>query len=174
MKKLLVATLLTLSMVSFAAAEGSAAGSKAAGLGIDLAVPFGDLSNAAGVGYGLTGQFDYGFNQKITLIGSIGYMMFAEKNNWEGSSIPIKVGATYCLANVMPGLYAIGEVGFDMLSFDWSGPFGGSSSHNELCLVPGIGWQKPMGSMTLDVSARMSFVDGGSRIGIRAGVKKAL
>ena len=37
MKKVLVAMLLTLSMVSFAAAEGSAAGSKAAGLGIDLA-----------------------------------------------------------------------------------------------------------------------------------------
>ncbi len=174
MKKILVAALLTLTMASFAIAEGSAAGSKSAGLGIDLAVPFGDLSNVAGAGYGLTGQFGYGFNQKITLIGSIGYMMFAEKNNWEASSIPIKVGATYCLNNVMPGLYAIGEVGFDMLSFDWSGIGSGSTSSNELCLVPGIGWQKPMGGMMLDVSARMSLVDGGSRLGIRAGVKKAL
>jgi len=167
MKKVFAAFLLTLAMASFAAAEGSAAGSKAAGLGIDLAVPFGDLSNVAGVGYGLTGQFDYGFNQKITFIGSIGYMMFAEKSTRNASSLPIKVGATYCLANVKPGLYAIGEVGFDMLDHD-------PGSENQLCLVPGIGWQKPMGGMMLDLSARMSLVDGGSRLGVRAGIKKAL
>jgi hypothetical protein len=61
-----------------------------------------------------------------------------------------------------------------MLSFDWNGIGVGNTSSTELSVAPGIGMEKSLGSMTLDLSARMNLVDGGSRIGFRAGIKKTL
>lgn len=86
------------------------------GAGAELSLPMGDWADFVGVGFGGFGKFQYGLNPDMTLIGSLGYTMWSEKDQGggfktSGSALTFLGGLKYKLATVTPGFYAIGEVG---------------------------------------------------------------
>ncbi|MCD6162687.1 MAG: hypothetical protein J7K40_09785 [candidate division Zixibacteria bacterium] len=72
-------------------------GDMAVGGAVTLAMPIGGWADNAGMGFGLDGIFEYGWNENITGVGTIGFMKWGSKDygyyEWSYSTFKIVGGA---------------------------------------------------------------------------------
>lgn len=154
------------------------------GAGLELGLPVGDWSDAAGTGIGGTARFEYAFTKQIVGIFTAGYISFGGDKianvEYSYSAIPFLPGVKYYFQN---GLYGMAELGLHFFSIDVDLPtfsgggftFGGGSTSNtetEFTLSIGGGYETPVSdNLILDANAKFSIISDASYIGARVGVK---
>jgi hypothetical protein len=150
---------------------------------LEISLPMGDFGDAAGIGFGITGNFQYGLNPKMDLIGQLGYIMWGAENEPPGydlgwSAIPFQAGLKYFVTPGDSRFYVGGMAGFHNFSVkvEYTDPFFGridvSDSELKFGLAPMGGYEYMVSEkMLLDFSARFQFVtDDLSYFGLRAGM----
>jgi hypothetical protein len=168
-----------------------AKGEMAVGGGLELALPTGNFGDAAGMGFGASGRFEYVFTPNITFTGTLGYIKWGGKDvgiyEFSYSHIPIKVGAKYYINPQLKNFYAGGELGLNMFSWSWKGsgiigydpvtfqPIYGdvdeSDSESRFGIVLMGGYEMPLGeTLILDLSGRFEIISDANFIGFRVGV----
>jgi hypothetical protein len=166
-----------------------------AGAGVDVMIPLGSFADAAGVGFGGTGRFQYNFRPEVAGGVEIGYIVWSGKTV-EGvdlpsfKGLPLRVFGKYYFmpspkalrvyGKVAIGLFfgSVGEKTYNFGGFTYTSP-GGSST--DFSFAPEVGVELPItkdGRTQFDGSVRYDFIgtSGGSSgsIGFRAGVNFAL
>lgn len=134
-------------------------------VGVDLALPMGDLSNMSSIGFGVSGKVYYGLNQEMNITGSLGYLNFPYKeSDLSGglSMIPVMFGFDYDFG----GFYVEPKLGFVFTSMKVKlmGMSSGTHSSTELGIGLGGGYRLD----NLDFSAHFNIVDNLNYFGIRA------
>jgi len=172
-------------LLSGFSAMAKAKGDMAVGGGLEVSLPMdSDFQNFAGTGFGVTAQFNYVYSEKITLLGTAGYIKWAGEDygyySYAYSEIPLKAGAKYFLTE---NVYGLAELGMHMYKFsmDYNGPdnygysFGSSSSSNtEIGIAIGVGYEYPINDkISLDGSVRYEMNALGY-VGIRLGANYAI
>ena len=173
-------------MISFGA---QAQGKMGASVGLEVLLPLGTFGDAAKIGIGGTGQFDYLLNPNIALTGKVGYITWGAKTgDTQGaveasfSGIPILVGGKYYFQPAgKTRFYGQFELGFFIMSVSTKVNVPGfissdiSASSTEFTVCPAVGVEIPAGAKgAIDVSARFWGIlssGGSSNIGLRAGYK---
>jgi opacity protein-like surface antigen len=184
MRKIFV-TILLVAGIAFS----SNAQTKNMAVGADflISIPVGGLSDAANLGFGGLGSFEYAFMPQLVGIGQIGYITWGTKSsNVSIHAIPIVVGAKYFFTPGV-GFYGISQLGFAIYSSSVDIPsvsFGGftygggsaSASSTEFSFAVGAGYELPVSpNVDLDFSALFNLITGdASNLQIRAGGKFAL
>jgi len=159
-------------------------GDIAIGGAVTLALPFGGLGDHAGMGFGLDGIFEYGWNENITAIGTAGFLKWGSKETddilysykWNYSTYKIVGGAKYYFKPGKSGWYGGAEVGFHIYSYSWEWEwldvkYDDSGSSTDFSISPMGGYEMPMG----DSGMRWSFSGvlawaGDMYIGVRVGL----
>jgi opacity protein-like surface antigen len=156
------------------------------GAGLELALPIGDWSDAAGTGIGGTARFEYAFTEKIVGMVTAGYISFGGKDvgsfSYSYSAVPFLPGVKYYFQN---GLYGMAELGLHFFSFEFESPafnFGGfssggttSTSESEFTLSLGAGYEtKVSDNLYLDANVKFAIVSNANYLGARVGVKMPL
>ncbi len=154
------------------------------GGGLELGLPVGDWSDAAGTGIGGTARFEYTITSKIVAMVTAGYISFGgqedEGFSYSYSAVPFLPGVKYYLQN---GLYGMAELGLHFFTFDVDYPeeygsfFGGdfSSSSSEFTLSVGGGYETKVGdNLYLDANVKFAIISDASYLGARVGVKMPL
>jgi hypothetical protein len=149
------------------------------GADFELAVPIGNLSDGAGLGFGALIRFEYGLMPKLNLTGRAGYIHFLGKDRGVGTasfrSIPVLAGAKYDITDIV---YLAGELGISnngvSADIDLGPMFGGKQtvSNNETDVALTIGAGMRFGD--IDARAGLMFLDIGhagdsTAIGINVG-----
>ena len=180
------ALLITLTMAFALIVSGNAIaqetrGDMAVGGAVTLAMPIGGWADNAGMGFGLDGIFEYGWNENITGVGTIGFMKWGGKSSgyyeWSYSTIKIVGGAKYYFKPGKTGWYGGAEVGFHIYSWSWEwdhptlGHIKESSSSTDFSISPMGGYEAPMGEsgMRWSVSGILAWA-GDVYIGVRVGL----
>jgi len=169
--------------VTTMAIPSSAQRSKGIGGALELAFPMGDFSDAADVGFGITGHYQIAWKKKLDLVGQLGFIAwpgpkrFGIDFGW--NAIPLQVGIKYFLTQGNSRFYVGGITGFHLFTFKSPvfNPFTGfweekSKSDLEFGLAPMGGYQFPASARLLvDFSARFQLVtDDLSCFGLRGGL----
>ena len=166
-----------------------------AGAGVDIMLPLGTFSDAAGIGFGGTGRFQYNFMPQVAAGLEVGYIVWTGKTV-EGvdlpsfKGLPLRVfGKYYFMPNPKAlrvyGKFALGfffgsvsEKTYNIEGFQYTTP-GGSST--DFSLAPEVGIELPItkdGRTQFDGSIRYDLIatSGSStgNIGFRAGVNFAI
>ncbi len=140
----------------------------------NLAVPFGDWSDFAGLGFGAAVGARMPHNDQLTFRGEVGYTKFGGKDveigaaewSYSYSMIPILALCEFVMDPASP-LYLVGGLGFIHRSIDieTSGTsmfdISGSSSDMEIGIVAGGGFRA---SEKIDVEARLNLVSDSSSL----------
>jgi hypothetical protein len=148
------------------------------GGGLELSLPLGNLSDVAGFGFGPFGKFQYGLNENILVMGSLGYTYWTSKSvggvDVNASAVSFLVGGKYNLSQqVTKGFYGMGEIGLYFASSTVALPayygFGGgtaSASFTRFVFVPGAGYEFGnfdvslkfvLGSDVTNIAARVAY-----------------
>lgn len=95
--------------------------------GIDLALPLGDFSNGAGVGFGASIGYEHKIGDNIGVGGELGYLMFTTKSDdlfddysSSISMIPILGNFKYYFSENTNGAYGKAAIGMSMYKFSYS------------------------------------------------------
>lgn len=176
MKKLLVVIFLMLALF----ANQSYSQKMGASVGAELSLPMGTFGDMAGFGFGGSGRFEYSMGPTMTLMGTVGYLMWGEKEKdlgfagkykYKFSGLKIMAGAKYSFGG---GLYGSAELGIYSLSSKATIPgttfFGVTTpstevtaSSSEFIIAPGIGYN--MGS--IDLGAWYGINSNAGHLGVR-------
>ncbi|WKZ69301.1 MAG: outer membrane beta-barrel protein [Melioribacteraceae bacterium] len=188
MKKVLFTVLVLLLSASFIYGQ-TEKGKIAIGIGGEVALPSGDAADASeiGTGFGGTARFEYGFSNNLVGFVDAGYLMWPGDEvtysffgstttmKWDWSAIVVMGGVKYFFAK---GLYGMAQAGIHAFTFDVETTGAGagfgdaSSSESKFGFAFGAGYELPLGSMALDLSAKYTFAASDfNYIGIRAGLK---
>jgi hypothetical protein len=124
-----------------------ATGGMLLGVDAEVAIPVGDWSNAAGLGFGALGRFEFNAAPKLNITGRIGYIYFLGKDTGFGTSnvhtIPILGGVKYDLTDAIYGAAELGLFNTGISAEVDLGAFGGkqtvSSSTTKLGATIGAG-----------------------------------
>jgi Outer membrane protein beta-barrel domain len=153
------------------------------GAGLELALPIGDWSDAAGTGIGGTARFEYAFTKQIVGMVTTGYISFGGKDigdfSYSYSAVPFLPGVKYYFQD---GLYGMAELGLHFFTFEFDSPafdFGGfssggttSTSESEFTLSLGAGYETKVGdNLYLDANVKFAIVSNANYLGARVGVK---
>jgi len=161
------------------------------GVGLEVALPQGDWSDAYNTGFGATGRFEMPFAANIIGMVTAGYLSFGGDEQESGgvtasysaSAIPVMAGVKYYLS---PGVYGMTEVGFHFLSIDVEtsgfetdfgnfGGFSGSESETKIGLGIGAGYELPLNMSTmLDFAISYKLIADFNYLNFRAGIKLAI
>lgn len=179
MKRALLGILVLMIVMTLIATSAFAQqGKKAIGAGVELALPMGDFGDAADMGFGATGAFQYGFRPNIDFMGVVGYLHWGGKGDladldYSWNAIPIQVGGKYFFQTTESRFYVGGLVGFHIFSFKVRSE---SNSETKMGLAPLGGYELKVGeNMMLDFQARYQFVaDDLSYFGLRVGLNFGL
>ena len=137
-------------------------------VGVDLALPVGDLSNISSIGFGVSGKAYYGLNQEMNITGSLGYLNFPYKeSDLSGglSMIPVMFGFDYDFG----GFYIEPKLGLVFTSMKISYSFMGySSSETHSSTELGIGLGGGYRIDNLDFGLHFNIVDNLNYLGLRA------
>ena len=167
MKNLLAIFAVALLITSISSAQDIwGQGKMRAGVGGTFALPMGTWGDAVGIGVGGFGKFEYGINEDMVVQGSLGYLVWMEKDlsgvKSSASAMPIIGAFKYNLSKLLtPGLYGFAEFGIWSLTQKIETPaftiagftFPASSvevTSSESVLAIGAGYDTGM----LDISAK--------------------
>ena len=101
--------------------SSSAFAAEKMGVGADaeFALPIGNLGDAAGIGFGAVGKFNYNINDNISLTGRLGFIYHLAKDygivTVGISYIPVRAGMKYFFMGNNDGFYVGGEAGVNYL-----------------------------------------------------------
>ncbi len=152
---------------------------------LNLGLPVGTFGDIAGMGIGVTGQFEMKFTPNLIGTGTIGYMKWGGKDFGTGtysiSTVPILVGAKYYFTPTAP-VYGMANLGITILSQSidfknsiynqYLGSISGSTSSSEFTFAIGGGYEVPLTpTIILDLNAAFNIISNANYIGIKAGVK---
>ncbi len=178
MKQLLSVIVFTVLFAGFINAQ-----SQWISIGGNLALPIGDWSESANLGFGGTAAYERSFAPNIVGQVYAGYLTFSGEDSgvddfgYSYSMIPIMVGAKYYF-QPGKGLYANAQLGVHLLSVDvdvpeqYEGFFESSSdTETEFGIGIGVGYELPMGKNALDISALFNLVNDANYIGARVAYK---
>lgn len=177
MKKLLSVIVLTVLFAGFINAQ-----SQWGSIGGNLALPIGDWSDFANIGFGGTVTYERSFTPNIVGEAYAGYIMFGGEDypgtndSYSYSMIPIMAGAKYFFQPGQ-GLYANALLGVHIFTVDipeytlFGFTYGGSESSTEFGLSVGAGYEMPMGKNALDLSASFNLISDANYIGARVAYK---
>ncbi len=176
MKKVFAVLMLGVLLVGAASAQEFWGEKKMSwGGGVEVSLPMGDWGDAVGIGFGGFGKFQYGLNADMTVVGSLGYTMWSEKETGgikvSGNALTVLGGLKYKLATVTPGFYAIGEVGIynatvkvPAIDFGLFTMPASEATESKFVIAPGVGME--IGN--IDVSAKYVISGDVGNIAIRA------
>jgi hypothetical protein len=119
MKRTLLASAAFIAVCALSAQDGRS-------IGLELAVPVGDLSEATSFGVGVTGGYEIPVMDKVAAVVQVGYLFFPGKDinaglvtieggNW--SMIPAQVGGKYYLTGDKEGVYLAALLGIHHISY---------------------------------------------------------
>jgi len=134
-------------------------------VGVDLALPMGDLSNMSSIGFGVSGKAYYGLDQEMNITGSLGYLHFSAKDGFASiSMIPLMFGFDYDFG----GFYVEPKLGLVFASYkvDWGGF--GLGSYTASSTEFGIGLGGGYRIDNLDFGAHFNIVNNLNYFGLRA------
>ena len=150
MKKLFLVLVAIALVASFANAQQFwGKGKMSWGGGAELSLPMGNLGDVSGFGFGPFGKFQYGMNDDILLMGSLGYTYWTKKNDLtSASAVTFLVGGKYNLSSQV----GKGEIGLYFTSITESIPsvsylgytYGGGTatgSETNFVFAPGFGYE---------------------------------
>jgi hypothetical protein len=142
-------------------------------IGAELALPMGNFSDAAGIGFGASAGYELSVSDNIGVTGNAGYLMFGKKTfntgfaetEFKYSMIPIQIGGKYYFGETMEGIYLGAQVGVHMLSLKVETPSvtiggvtipGSSSSDSEtkISYAPQVGYHLA----NIDIGVRYQMV----------------
>ena len=160
---LMMSSALALSIVS-----SSAFAAEKMGIGADaeFALPVGNLSDAAGIGFGALGKFNFNLNDNLSLTGRLGFVYHLAKD-FGGISVgisyvPVRAGVKYFFMGNNDGVYAGGEAGVNYLMTHVSSSVPGLSGlggDSSLKFGLGVGGGYQLGK--LDFRGGLNFLDVG-------------
>lgn len=182
MKQLLSVLLLAVLFTGFINAQ-----SQGVSIGGNIALPIGDWSDFANLGFGGTATYERSFAPNIVGQAYAGYLTFGGKDadvqgfSYSYSMIPIMAGAKYFF-QPGKGLYANALLGLTIVSADVDVPaayqgygFDGSTSSTEFSLGVGAGYEMPVGGKNaVDISAHFMLVSDANYIGARVAYRFGL
>lgn len=120
MKRTLLASAAIIAVCTLSAQDGRPS------LGVELAVPVGDLSDATSFGFGATVGYEMPVMDQVAVIAQAGYLLFPGKDinaglvtieggNW--GMIPVQVGGKYYLTGDQEGVYLAALLGIHHISY---------------------------------------------------------
>jgi hypothetical protein len=124
---------------------------------------YGTFSEKYGIGYGATGRYEVPFKDKLSIIGTAGFIFFTGKKvesaKYETITlIPIQAGVKYYFKESNKGIYASAEAGLFVAT-------GGGSSGSDGGFSPGAGYR--LGNF--DFSGRVNITANTNSFGLRIG-----
>jgi hypothetical protein len=124
---------------------------------------YGTFSEKYGIGYGATGRYEVPFKDKLSIIGTAGFMLFTGKTiesaKYETITlIPIQAGIKYYFKESNKGIYGSAEAGLFVAT-------GGGSSGADGGFSPGVGYR--LGNF--DFSGRVNITANTNSFGLRIG-----
>ncbi len=157
------------------------------GVGGELAFASGNVADFFGYSTGFGGSVRYERELSSSLTGytSVGYLVWSGDKSYDyGYGYSYNLKTTFSAIVVMAGgkwyfmpggLYGVGEVGYNSFSMSVDGGESVSSVDSKVGFGAGVGYEFPLGSMSLDVSAmyKLAATDF-NYIGLRVGVKFGL
>lgn len=147
-------------------------------VGGNIAMPIGDWSDVADLGFGGTASYEHGFSPNLVGTATVGYLIWGGKEDIEGfsydySAIPILAGIKYFFTPGK-GFYAAAQVGVHLFTVDVEievpGFFqtSGSSSESEFGGAAGLGYEIPVGPKgAVDISAMFNLISDLNYLGFR-------
>lgn len=180
MKKLFSFILVLLFSTSFVFAQGSGIG-----IGGNLALPIGDWSDFANIGFGGTVSYEHGFSPNLVGTATVGYLIWGGKEDVEDfsydySAIPILAGIKYFFTPGK-GFYAAAQAGVHLFTVDvefddpFLNEFSGSASESEFGGAVGLGYEIPMGPKgAVDLNAMFNLISDLNYLGFRVAYKIGL
>lgn len=156
-------------------------GKMQAGGQVGISLPIGTLGDGANLGFGFQGNFLYGLNQTMDLTGSIGYISWGtDSEHISFSSVPVTFGARYYFQRGQLTPYGLAELGIHFTSASYDIPsvnvggfsYGGGSnsiSSSDFGLGLGGGFLYDIGSIKLDINAKINIISSFNNIMIMAG-----
>lgn len=153
-------------------------------VGGNLALPIGDWSDFAEMGFGGTVSYEHKFAPNLVGTATAGYLMWSGKEDVEGfsydySAIPILAGVKFYFTPGQ-GLYAAGQVGFHLFTIDVDvEAFGftasSSASETEFSAAAGVGYEIPVGPKgAVDLNAMFNLISDLNYLGFRVAYKIGL
>jgi len=123
------------------------------GPGIDMATPISeDLTNSAGAGFGASFRGQIGFIDKFSVMGTVGFQKFGEKNDVDVSMIPVQFGFKYALMDAeIAKFYFSAEAGIHSVT---SKVGDNKNTASIFSYAPGFGVQ----ISKIDLSTRLQFM----------------
>ncbi len=172
MKKLIFFIVVLFSFTSFA--QKSTSPNMAFGAQVGLAVPVGDLSDYANMGFGILGSYIYGLNQNFDLVASIGFISFSMKaDGVSGHTFPFIAGGRYYFTNQPTRFYGLLNIGTYVTSV--SDNFGDSVTSTDFGFSIGGGFKYPLNQkITLDGNAKYNHASDYGWIDFFIGIDYAL
>ncbi|MBE2189626.1 MAG: hypothetical protein KGZ71_06295 [Desulfobulbaceae bacterium] len=147
---------------------------------VGLALPVGDFSDGAGMGFGIEGKAIFPMNPDIAIGASLGYYSWGEKVDGFGfSNIPITGTFMYFVSPSPTRFYVGADLSINMFTatVDLGGFFGGSASATETYVgfAPLVGIVAPIGdnmNITGTLKYNLIFSSGSSTgfISLRGGI----
>lgn len=152
-----------------------------------LYFPMGDFGEAYGTGFGILPQFEYGLNENMNIIGSIGYVSWGGESYTDPftglsvesslSNIPIAVGGKYYFGTGDMKPYGMANLSMNMMTFSVEIlGISGSVSETYMGLVFGGGFEKTLNEkMSLDIGGAFDMImsegESSNDLVIKAGIK---
>ena len=154
------------------------------GVGGNLALPIGDWSDIANIGFGGTATYEHKFSPNLLGTATAGYLIWGGKEDFVGgsfdySAIPILAGVKYFFTPGS-GFYAAGQAGFHLFTVDVEIDIFGfktssSASETEFSFAAGAGYEIPVGPKgAVDLNAMFNVVSDLNYLGFRVAYKFAL
>jgi len=182
MKQLLSVILLAVLFTGFINAQ-----QQGVSIGGNLALPIGDWSDFANIGFGGTATYERSFAPNIVGQVYAGYLTYGGKDSdvqgfsYSYSMIPIMAGAKYFF-QPGKGLYANALLGVTIVSADVDVPaayqgfgFDASTSSTEFSFGVGAGYEVPVGGKNaVDIGAHFMLVSDANYIGARVAYRFGL
>ncbi len=173
MKKLLVVFTIVAAALVFSTNSAFAQGEMSASIGPEISIPMGTWGDAVGFGYGGSGRFDYSLSPNLGLMGTVGYILWGEKDQGgvvktKGNALKIMAGAKYYFSPGPTKFYGSVELGIYSASITATTTFlgrtyEGTASESKFVIAPGVGVE--LGS--LDLSAFYAINGDIGNIGVR-------
>jgi len=180
MKKLLAIAVILLVAAQIGYAQKPVMG---VGGGIEIAMPIGNFSDVANVGFGLTGRYEYKLNKDVAITGTLGWIHWGGKNttsygDYGFTDIPLKGGVKYYFTPGPGRVYGMAELGlhFTSVSWTWNAGYYGyggsySASETKFGFAPGVGYEMKIGkNLMLDLSGRFEIVADVNHFALRGGI----